>query len=70
MYCVGPYLKCKCLLILQDANVQIGQRNGLSEKDILKLELMYKTDENSSYTPRSQFITLIIVTLNVLTHSN
>jgi len=28
----------------------------------------YNTTENSSYATRSQFITLIIITLNVLTH--
>jgi len=39
---VGLYLKCKCLLILQDPNAQIGQRVGFSEKDIEKLEKMYK----------------------------
>jgi len=50
---------------LQDANATIGQTEGFSEKDIQKLAKMY---ESSSYATRSQFITLIIISLNVLTH--
>ena len=46
-------------------NATIGQTDGFSAKDIAKLERMY---ENSSYATRSQFITLIIMALNVLKH--
>jgi hypothetical protein len=46
-------------------NATIGQRDGFSAKDIAKLAKMY---ENASYATRSQFITLIIMALNVLKH--
>jgi hypothetical protein len=35
-------LKCKCLLILQDPNANIGQRAGFSERDLQKLAIMYQ----------------------------
>jgi len=50
---------------LQDPNATIGQRDGLSGGDIQKLERMYAS---SSYVTPSQFITLIIVTLLLLTN--
>jgi hypothetical protein len=84
MYYVGLQLKCKYLFILQDPNATIGQRDGFSAKDIEKLAKMYEnlsfvtttpSDATTSYATRSpnystrlQFIIIIIITLNVLTH--
>jgi hypothetical protein len=55
---------------LQDPNATIGQTEGFSEKDILRLEKMYEIydDEDSSYASRPQYITSIIITLYILTH--
>jgi len=55
----------------RDPNAQIGQNVGFSARDIERVLLMYgnaSDNTNSSYATRSQFITLIIITLNVLTH--
>jgi hypothetical protein len=55
---------------LQDPNATIGQIDGFSEKDILRLERMYENetyDGNSSYTTPSQVTIFIIITLNFLT---
>jgi len=61
-------IKCKCLLILQDPNAQIGQRNGFSEKDIERVVRMYgNSGDTSSHATQLQFTALIIITLNICT---
>jgi len=65
----------------KDPNAQIGQRDGLSEKDIERIARMYGTTYETStsqetstsgdysyYATPSLFITLIIINLNICTH--